>query len=322
MIRICFFVPVCPKDGDRILWTIASIRRHCQDYRIFVLADGDPDQFPQLHDLRGDIETIYGSRPSKGHWGRIWQMQVEAMLRALNREDISENCVFIKIDADALIVRPGLFERASQIFLANPQAGQIGQCHSNISGRPLANDGWANFFVKTQGVRGFIKLARNVLEAGAPFYNGVRCWIKYRQLIRVAVKNGYELGEFAIGGAYAVRPDAIRKIHVGGWLVVSPFEYLPRVGEDVVMTLHVYAVGYTAVDDVAQDGIFAVCGEEPWIHPFELKERGHYIIHPTKYGVTRLSPLSQRQSSFNGSRCEALASFLLPTMAAASLVFP
>lgn len=290
MISICFFVPVCPKDANRILWTIASIRSHCRDYRIFVLADGHRDQFPQLDDFRGDIEIMFCSRPSKGHWGRIWQMQVKAMLGSLNRKDLSENCVFIKIDADAVIVRPGLFDRASRIFLANPQVGQIGQCHSNINGWPLANEGWANFFVKTQGVRGFIKLARNALQAEAPLFDSARCWIKYRRLIRTAIQNNYRLGEFAIGGAYAIRPEVIRKIHADGWLVDSPFEYLPRVGEDVVMTLHIYAAGYSAVDDVAQDGIFAVCGEEPWIHPFELKERGHYIIHPTKYGVTQLAP--------------------------------
>jgi hypothetical protein len=36
--------------------------------------------------------------------------------------------------------------------------------------------------------------------------------------------------------------------------------------------------------------MFAICGKEPWIHPFELCKRGHYIVHPVKYGVTKLEP--------------------------------
>jgi hypothetical protein len=50
------------------------------------------------------------------------------------------------------------------------------------------------------------------------------------------------------------------------------------------MTPHVYAAGYAAIDDISDGGIFAIEGKGIRVDPFVLKERGHYVIHPTKYG--------------------------------------
>lgn len=94
---------------------------------------------------------------------------------------------------------------------------------------------------------------------------------------------------FAIGGTYILRYDTVKKMLKEGWLTDSPFRWL-RIGEDVMLTSHVYAVGYKAYDDIINDGIFAICGKEPWIHPIELCQRGHYIIHTIKDGITKQKP--------------------------------
>jgi hypothetical protein len=115
-------------------------------------------------------------------------------------------------------------------------------------------------------------------------------------LLRLARDNGWRDGEFAIGGCYVLSRAAVEAMARDGWLTDSPFQYFPKVGEDVIMTPHVYASGFRAKDDVDPGGIFAICGVECWVHPEQLKSRGHYIIHPTKYGVTRFSErLTEKQ---------------------------
>jgi hypothetical protein len=52
------------------------------------------------------------------------------------------------------------------------------------------------------------------------------------------------------------------------------------------MTPYVYATGFAAMDDTADDGIFAIEGKAFRLDPFTLKARGHYILHPVKYGHT------------------------------------
>ena len=87
-----------------------------------------------------------------------------------------------------------------------------------------------------------------------------------------------------------MRYDTVKKMQDQGWLADSPFRWFPKVQDDVLITPHIYAVGYKAYDDVLNNGIFAICGKEPWVHPIDLCQRGHYIVHPVKYGVTMFKP--------------------------------
>ena len=290
MISACFFIPLSPKDAQRVLWTIESIRLHCSDYRIFVLLDGTRDQFRGVEIAGEDVEIIWTSKPSGGHWGQIWQMQNSAMVVALNRGDIAEDCIFVKMDADALVVRPGLVERAQSILAQDPTIGQVGQCYMNIVGQPLPNKGWANYFTKMRGPLGPLRMTKRLRTIGTGWCGCIREWFRYRALLSAALSNGYRLGEFAIGGAYILRLATVSRLHRDGWLTKSPFRFLSNSWEDVTMTPHVYAVGFRAADDGEENGIFAICGEEPWIHPLRLRERGHYIIHPIKYGATLTPP--------------------------------
>lgn len=137
LISCCFFIPVCARDAERVVWTIQSIRRNCCNYHIYVLIDSEPNRFPSLRIFGPDIELVYAKNPSNGHWGKIWQMQNDGLLKALQRIDFSPNCIFVKMDADAIVVRPGFIDRAQKLFAENPDCGQLGQCHFNISGKPL-----------------------------------------------------------------------------------------------------------------------------------------------------------------------------------------
>lgn len=277
-----FIVPVGPKDLTRVAWTVRSIRRYCTEFHIFLLLDGSR-ACDLSEDLAGaDLSVCEMAVPSGGHWGKIWLMQCRAMVDALRFPGLTEDAVFIKIDADAVVVRPGLIERARGIFSTRPGAGQIGQCFSNVLGGRLANAGWANFFRKMKGWRGLLRLVQGAVNEGEGWQVGIAAYREFRRLLACARKCGYTDGEFAIGGSYILRRAVVERL--APLLPNSPFRFLSATGEDGVMTPYVYATGYAAFDDISDGGIYAVEGKAFRIDPFVLRARGHYILHPTKYG--------------------------------------
>jgi len=279
-----FFIPIGPNDAQRAAWTVESIRRHCDEYRIHLLVDGaDPSSLPTR--LAGsDIHIHVQSPPTKGNWAKIWLMQCLAMSEALNDPTVSPRAIFVKIDADALVLRAGLVKRAQAIIATRPEAGQIGQCFSNICGGSLPNFGWANFMRKMTGWRGLWRFLVAAIKYGEGWRAGLTAFFEFRALMMQAKDNGYRQGEFAVGGSYILRREVVAALETNGLLRRSPFRFLPVLGEDIIMTPCVYAVGFAAIDDVSDGGLFAIEGKEFRVDPFVLKARGHYIIHPTKYG--------------------------------------
>jgi hypothetical protein len=284
MIEALFFIPIGPNDINRAVWTVQSIRAYCKQYRVHILLDG-PDPLSLPAELSGsDIRVRHNPPSSNGNWGKIWQMQCLAMTEALHDAQVSRNAVFIKMDADALVVRAGLAERAQAIFETRPVAGQIGQCFSSVIGGRLANRGWANSMRKLMGWRGLQRFMITAQSSGEGWQEGAAAFFKYRTLLKHAVDHGYTFGEFAMGGSYILRREVVERLAMGGFVGRSPFRFLPTTGEDGVMTPHVYAVGYAAIDDVSDGGLFAIEGRAFRVDPFVLKSRGHYILHPVKYG--------------------------------------
>lgn len=284
MIEALFFVPVGPDDIGRVEWAVQSIRTYARDFLVHLLLDGpSPDDLPATLQSK-DIRVHLQNPPTRGNWGKIWLMQCRAMAEALEDPNVSSKAILVKMDADALLVREGVCERAQRIFATRPRAGQIGQCFSTISGNALPNFGWANHMRVLRSWRGLRDFLRGALKEKESLSAGVQAFADFRALLALACRNGYRDGEFAIGGSYILRREVIEIIAAKGWLTRTPFRFLPATGEDIVMTPHVYAAGYAAMDDVSDAGIFAVEGVEFRLDPFMLKQRGHFILHPTKYG--------------------------------------
>jgi len=290
-IEACFFVPVCKSDIQRVLWTIESIRKFCNNYIIYVLVDGQKTDFEKtLPTDDDDVIVIYIDKPTNRHWGLIWRMQNNGMREALKRNDLSDGCIFVKIDADAVVCRNGFIEEAQRFFRKNPGVGQVGQVFTNIVGLPLKNRGWENYFKNRFKPVGMLKLwIKYILEG----YNPFKAWSKTRQfkdLIQTARSNGWPDGCFAIGGSYMLRKTVVERMEEHDLLLNSALCFIPDVGEDVLMTPHVYYLGYTAMDSIGENGLFAVYGEELIAPPEEFKKDGNYIVHPLKYGYTKTEP--------------------------------
>ena len=287
MIHALFFIPVANNDTGRVVWTVRSIRKYCPGSRIFLLLDGPKANALDQELIGPDLTVSENPVPTGRHWGKIWQMQCKAMVKALADPAVAPTAIFVKIDADAVVLRAGLVERAQGLFASRPSAGQLGQCFTNVLGGRLQNAGWANYFVKMCGWRGLRHFVQGGHQEKTGLLYSVKAFVALRKLLRSAHRNGYVDGEFAIGGSYILRREVVQSLGAQGVLDQSPFLLLRNTGEDGVMTPYVYAAGFAAMDDVADEGLFAIEGKELRIDPFVLKLRGHYIIHPTKYGHTR-----------------------------------
>ncbi|MBS3995935.1 MAG: hypothetical protein KGZ67_01165 [Hydrogenophaga sp.] len=283
MIESVFFIPLAQGDLSRVANTVNSIRTFCRDYRIYLLLDGPSADSLNPALLGDDVIVLQNPVPTRRHWGKIWAMQCRAMVAALDIPELSARAIFVKIDADAIVVRAGLVERAQRIFDTRPAAGQLGQGFSSILGGRLNNPGWANYYQKMMGWRGALRFVRH----GAAHGRVAQAWgafARFRRLLNLAASHGYAWGEFAIGGSYIVRRAVVEYMARPDVLDDSPFLWLPDTGEDGVMTPYVYAAGYSLMDDGSDGGIFGVEGKQIRMHPQLLRQRGHYIIHPTKYG--------------------------------------
>jgi hypothetical protein len=285
MIDTLFFLPVAAKDVDRAVHTVRSIRKYCDDYRIHLLLDGpDPSLLPEELTGRDDIRVRSTIPPSKGHWGKIWLAQIRAMIEADAEPDVARNAIFVKIDADALIIRPGFAARARQIFSTRPMAGQIGQVFSNVRGARFANAGWQNYLRKLVGWRGMREFIRGALREKEGVRAGLRAYRSFKAIVSGAQANGYVFGDICIGGCNVARRELIAALGRKVALDNSPFRFLPVLGEDSVMTLHCYWLGFAPVDDSSDGGLFGVEVAKFRVDPFLLKDRGHFVVHSLKYG--------------------------------------
>lgn len=283
MIEVVFFIPLAKGDLSRVANTVGSIRMFCDNPRIYLLLDGASPAMLDPGLLGSDVVVLENPVPTQRHWGKIWAMQCRAMVEALAAPDVSKHAIFVKIDADAILVRRGLADRAQRIFATRPAAGQLGQGFTNILGGRLTNAGWGNFYRKMLGWRGLLRFVRQGL-ARRDLSGALGAYQRFRELMALAASHGYTAGEFAIGGSYILRRAVVEYLARADVLSESPFLWLPDTGEDGVMTPYVYAAGYSLMDDGSDGGIFAVEGKAIRIDPTLLKARGHYIVHPTKYG--------------------------------------
>jgi hypothetical protein len=284
MIDTLFFLPVANKDVDRAVHTVRSIRKYCDNYRIYLLLDG-PDPAVLAAELGGeDIRLRPTDPPSKGHWGKIWLAQIGAMTEANREPDIAENAIFVKIDADALIIRKGFTERAQRIFATRPVAGQIGQTFSNIRGARFNNAGWQNYLRKLAGWRGMREFIRGAMQEKEGLRAGLDAFRAFIAIMKGAQANGYVFGDICLGGCNIARRELVGAIARKVRPDRSPFRFLSRLGEDSIMTLHAYWLGFAPVDDSSDGGLFGVEGAKFRVDPFVLKDRGHYVIHSLKYG--------------------------------------
>jgi len=287
MIAMVFILPLAQGDVCRVGYTIQSIRTNCTNYKIAVVLDGVDSK--EALPIGDDIAYHQATYCSKGHWGAIWLNQMMVIKHYATSANTDRETIYVKIDSDALIIKSGLYERASALFSSRPSVGQIGQVFTDCVGHRLYNHGWMNFYSKTYGIRGLRMFLLGDTCSDSPKVSVKErflSWVKYRTYI----KKSKEPHTYAIGGCYILRSTCVDAVIATGVIDDKMFLLTPDFGEDALMGLLVGVCQFDKMDDVSDGGLFAVGGlynkydDVFRANPLEIANRDHYIIHPFKFG--------------------------------------
>lgn len=285
MLQLVFVLPLGPNDIERFHYTIESIRKYCEYFKVLVILDGveQGNSFPTGE----DIEYHTAHYLSKGHWGAIWLNQMLGFEYAMKHLAVDEQSVFVKIDADALVIKDGFHQRANALFASRTSAGLIGQVYSDVTGSRLLNLGWENYYKKTVGLRGLkLFLSGQSCVEGSSTGQRFRAWKAYRKIVRANPAPHH----FGIGGCYCLSFSFLKKFVDLNLCLDSPFRFTPRFGEDAIMGLTVGSIGFDLLDDSMDGGLMAVGGMYSSnqkcfrVSPLDIAARNHTVIHPFKYG--------------------------------------
>jgi hypothetical protein len=265
-VRIAVVIPAGP--GDDIADTLASVLRYTDPSRIVVVVDDTnaaPEQAP-------DVKVIKAGQARPGTQGGLWVKTAPAYRWILENYEPE---MVLRLDADAVILGPGLEEAAEQAFRRNPGAGLLGAYRVGPDGgrrdfRPAARQLRAE-----TGPRG---LRRPKLRGGL------------RRCVRRARDHGYVDGEHVLGCAFLLRAQAIRDIDRAGgfsqrWLEAS------RLGDDQIMSLLTVAAGHRIADFGGPADPLALKWRGLPAHPAELLEQGKLVTH----SVRSWGDLTERQ---------------------------
>jgi hypothetical protein len=265
-VRIAVVIPAGPRDD--IADTLDSVLRYTGPSRIVVIVD-DTSVHPEP---APDVRVVKAGQARPGTQGGLWVKTAPAYRWILQNY---EPGIVLRLDADAVILGPGLEAAAEQAFRRNPEVGLLGAYR-------LGPDG---------GRRDFLPAARQLrAEIGPRGLRRPKLRAGLRRCVRLAREHGYVDGEHVLGCAFLLRAEAIRDIDRTGcfsqrWLEAS------RLGDDQIMSLLTVAAGHQIADFGGPADPLAVKWRGLPAHPSELLEQGKLVTH----SVRSWGDLTERQ---------------------------
>jgi hypothetical protein len=269
-VRIAVVIPAGP--GDDIADTLASVLRYTDSSRIVVIVD-DTSSASAVHpELTSDVMIIRARPARPGTQGGLWLKTAPAYRWILRRYQPG---IVLRLDADAVILGPGLEAAAEQAFRRDPGVGLLGAYRVGPDG----------------GSRDFLPAARRLrAEIGPPGLRHPKLRAGLRGYVRLARHYGYVDGEHVLGCAFLLRAEAIRDIHGSGGFSQSWLEE-SRLGDDQIMALMTVAAGYKLGDFGGPADPLALKWKGLPAHPAELLARGKLVTH----SVRSWGDLTERQ---------------------------
>jgi len=265
--RIAVVLPVGPNDAEGALDTLASAVYYLDKSRIIVAVDdtGSHTDFgKRARELSPDIAVLPAPPRAPGGLGGLWVKIAAGYEWLLDRYDAD---VILRLDVDALIIGPGIEERATQEFAKNRQVGLLGSYRVGTDGG-LRDWSWPARRVRVEtGLRGLRHPSRR---------------IRLRQLVTLARKNEYVYGEHALGGSYIHSQEAAHDIYAKGWFN-EPSLATSKLGEDHIMALITVAAGYCIADFGRPEDPMALRWKGLPAHPDELLANKKMLTHSVRF---------------------------------------
>jgi len=277
-VRIAVVVPAGPRDD--IADTRDSVLHYTDPCRIVVIVADTP-----VHpEPAPDVRVMQAGQARPGTQGGLWVKTAPAYRWILRNYQPG---LVLRLDADALILGPGLEAAAEQAFRRSPKAGLLGAYRVGPDGGRRDFQPAARQLRAETGPRG---LRRPELRAGL------------RRYVRLARQHGYVDGEHVLGCAFLLRGQAIRDIDQAGGFS-QPWLEASRLGDDQIMSLLAVAAGHQMADFGGPADPLALKWRGLPAHPSDLLEQGKLVTH----SVRSWGDLTERQirSTFAAARASA-----------------
>ena len=247
---------------------------------VVVVNDGNDPEAAQRVTSRFpcQIEIVENPRKGRGNWwgGGSSSGTLGGLKWVVDNVDAA---FVVKLDSDSLVIGP--FQNSvREFFQSNPNAALAGSHRRNPEGHPRDGLPFAPAFRKL--LRRFTVWRKCPL----PFRNVQFTWFgrskRIRDLIRAAIRNGYEFGENCQGGAYALSLAGLNAFAREGLLDDSLLFLNTPITEDVALGLFTRALGMELCDFNHPGEPFAVRHFGLSAPPPELVEQGYSIVHSIK----------------------------------------
>ncbi|MBN1964312.1 MAG: hypothetical protein JW910_06680 [Anaerolineae bacterium] len=236
------------------------------DRRIIILDDsGAAELGGQLQAAYPEVEVFRAPRSSGGPFGGLYYNLSLVYLKAYAEYDFQ---VLLKLDTDALITGQEPEADAIALFERAPDVGQIGTYRIMSSGEPSEFSWPRQELLHETGVVGCIKDLK-------------RCRA-LRELLSMAERYHYDLGEHCLGGAVYFSGACIARIAEAGWFA---HEAVARslLAEDHLFSLLARAAGFRLGEFGGPNDPMAVQWKGLPDSPQRLLERGKKIVHSTRF---------------------------------------
>ena len=170
-----------------------------------------------------DVVVVPAPVGRPGTRGGLFVKLAAGIRRAL---ELGEFDVLLRLDTDALVLRPGMVEEAVTRFDADPSVGLLGAV-------AVGPDGGARSFAPAAAI------LRPEAGLGLRGLRGLR-----HPALRRRLRSGPVDGSHPLGGAYLLSAACCRSLASSGWLSAPELAY-SRAGDDHLMGLAVQACGFS-----------------------------------------------------------------------------
>ena len=276
---LCILIPAGP--GEAEIARVTDLLDACAAYTdlplsVVIINDrNDPAALEAAGRAHGIPTTaIPNARQGRGEWwlGGLDMAMIDALLWIARHRP----CVgVLRLDSDALVINP-YASHIAQIFARDPLIGIAGNYDSH-DGLPVPPG-----HIMTTRLYWRSKLVSHDRELKRIIFSFWGWRRRFRLLIHRAQSNGYVLGHWCHGGAYALSPAFLHR------LAADPFFARPRdflrydMAEDVVIALAVHALGLKIHFTSGPARLFASKWKGLFAAPEALAAAGHGLIHSIK----------------------------------------
>lgn len=268
------FAPVAPVAAvvmavgpgkEAVLDTLASVDHYCREPHCVILVDDCTQD--------GTYEALVSQR--RPHWHILRNscpMGGDRLIHTLSsayRFVVSQTqCpVVLKIDVDALIIKPRVISDALAYFSEHPNVGIFGAYACGYNG-PRSFDGFTKLIATEMSWR-------NWFEGSRP---------SWARLLRLAQRKGYQRGDNVFGGAYFVTRACLAAMEGLGALDV-PYNWRSQLTqEDVYFSMAAVAAGFKMGHFAAPDGPLCLEWQGLPYPAFELAESKYKVVHSVDKG--------------------------------------